>query len=227
MEQGQPDPTPDLPDQGDSGQGSQSSSSNVTLEELANRFTKLESMLKGLQSGNDKEVARVKQQLNVLGDTVNKQLERYEAYREKFDPTEARRQMALDQLIDQNFGGEVGDLSPEGKTLASPPPPASVEVDDDLLNLLGVNPNDPRLAAGIAEGKDPLTIAKELARSARQQPDQSNASGVVPVSGGTSTNKTAGLQAEYNTRVAKIRRGDVSGLEELKREFRAKGLQVW
>lgn len=105
----------------------------------------------------------------------------------------------------------------------SAPKATSNEITDEVLETLGLSPNDPRVSAIQREGADAsrlLKLAVEQKRAAKQAPPPS---AVMPAGGGVSSSVTTdSLMAEYQQSISRIRRGDAEPLFKAKLAIRKK-----
>jgi hypothetical protein len=193
------------------------------LKDLA----ELKKAMQTFQSGKD----RGTHQLNKQVQSIQAQLAEYEKYRANLSPEDAQRQMLLDQLLAREFGGASDTEEPEKPGLAGQLPSAGggAQIDPELLELLGLAPNDPELVQAMSQGSDPLTAAKTLAKARREKPTAppSPAENIPAASGGQVNANQAALQTEYDQKMSKLPPGDWAASAALAAEYRKKGLNVW
>lgn len=91
-----------------------------------------------------------------------------------------------------------------------------------LAEALGLELNDPDVLQVMLKG-DTEQQALKLSELAMRRKSEPNPAIVAQTSGGS---KSPGLMDEYRQRLAKVRRGDVNAITELKMEFRKKGLDI-
>jgi len=91
-----------------------------------------------------------------------------------------------------------------------------------LAEALGLELNDPDVLQVMLKG-DTEQQALKLSELAMRRKSEPNPAIVAQTSGGS---KSPGLMDEYRQRLAKVRRGDVNTITELKMEFRKKGLDI-
>lgn len=180
--------------------GSELSSAQV-IAALVDKVTRLEKQVRSQQSGKDRGVTRLEKQIDELSKALETAKARQASGEDEDEPaSQPRVQEQADNLVD---------------------------VDEELLGLLGVSPNDPQFVMALLKGEDPLAAAKAIASKKKNQPSGTGA-GVMPVTGGgTASTSQASLKAAYEQRLGQIRQGDINGLAALKSEFRKKGLEVW
>ncbi len=204
----------------------QSSSTTVTLETVLQKLVDLDKQVRGLQKVKDKGTNRLQKQVQAQAE----QLKKVAAYIERYgSPEEAARQIALDGLL-----GDAGDDDDEPEVPASDDKSkskqaASVDVDDELLTLLGIEPNDPELMRRIKDGMSQLDAAKAVANAKRSSQSSASAAALGPGGGGQAAEtKMAALRSQYDEETAKLGRpAPIHQLEEIKRKYRKQGLDVW
>lgn len=133
------------------------------------------------QSVKDKRIAK-------LQDDVDKALARYdELLKEGLTPQRARRELALDQLLESRQDNS-DSAAPTQQAVGSRPAQAALD-HTALLSSLGLDPNSPEVLAVAREGGDTATqiikFANLATQKAKAQP-QPNPAQQVPVGGGTS-----------------------------------------
>lgn len=174
-------PSPETSTQGTE-QGS--SSEESPIEALSQQVTELTGMMRALQSGKDKGVARVSKDVKDLSD----QLETYYQRREAGQSHEqALREEALDEIVAERRG-TPGDTSVPPKE--EPAAQTTVAVDDYLSAILkatGLTSNDPDVVE-ILRDSDPikrLNAIGALAETRKQaQTTPGSAAAVLPSGAG-------------------------------------------
>jgi hypothetical protein len=208
----------------------QSSSTNVSLETVLKRMGDLEAQLRGLQKVKDKGTNKLQKQVKSISEQVGK----VQQYIERYGSTEeAARQMALDGLLGEDDSED--DYEPDvpvakGKAKPKLQASADAEVDHDLLDLIGVDVNDPELVQRVQNGESYLDAAKSIGMSRKSpQQQQVSAAALGPGGAGSKVETTqAALRASYDAEVAKLPRpAPIIQLEEIKRKYRRQGLDVW
>lgn len=212
--------------------GQQHSSVNAETEELKRMLVELQGQVRALQGNKDRSVNQTKKDINQLQNEFAK----VQAYIEKYgDPVEAQRQFDLDEMIRQaKEFSEAPGSGGTGKGVAADKQ-AQEQADKELLELLGVDGKSPEYLKAIGEGLSPYEAAKAVAKA------KSNASGVrdgqaigLTGSGGGSTGVTGTqeqiLQSQYEAELKanpQMYQGNPWNIEQLKRAYRAKGLNIW
>lgn len=183
----------------------------VALKEIEG----LKATVRTLQSGHDRGVAKVQKQV----DGLQEQIARYEEYRARgLAPAAAVREMELDALLESRRQAPVAGGQERGNGIPAPAPDGQTE---QLITLLGLQPNDPDVTRLLREGKANADNLASLAlsRKVQSQPAaQPNPAQQMPVGTGAST--AGELEASYRKEVATIRRGDVQGMMSLKLKYR-------
>lgn len=177
---------------------SASPAGSVELEALQQKVETLTAMLQGLQSDKDKAVAKTNQRLNEFDGRLNT----YESYRESgMKPAEARRQMAIDDLLAQAQAGTSNTDVVQGTPAGNPEQPAPDATLQQVVKGLGLDLNNPAVGKALAE-KDLrrqlaiLTEAAEKHQTTQAQPP--NPGAVLPAGGGVgvSSDALADVEAE-------------------------------
>lgn len=169
-------PTPDASPAG----GQPTSAIDVKAIAEALRPIIQEEVARSGQSVKDKRIAR-------LQDDVDKALARYdELLREGLTPARAKRELALDQLLEGRLDNSDG-VAPTQQAVGSRPAQATPD-HTALLSSLGLDPNSPEVLAVAREGGDYASQVGRFAALAAQRKAQPapNPAQQVPVGGGTS-----------------------------------------
>jgi len=209
------------PSQEQLSQQGQQQSSPVDAATLQAKISQLESEINSLRSGKDKAVAKTNKRLS----DFETQLARYETLRAKLDPEDAMFRMKAEALFGE--GGEEekpADAGDAGKK--------SLGVDAETLAVLGIEPSDPGVTELLLQGKTSLQDFIDYAKLLRQKRtgQSPKPSTVFSVGSGmvtTSEEEKASLSRAYSEELKLIRPGDVWKFTELKKKYRAKGLEVW
>ena len=118
-----------------------------------------------------------------------------------------------------------------GLTPTSPTPQvgdqraAAVEPKSDIAKELGLDENDPEVAAVLREGADPLKLAKvAIAKANKPTPSPTGAPGMVTPPAAPVDDQAA-LMTAYQKEVAGLR-GNVLAVSQLQAKYRQKGLRI-
>ena len=102
---------------------------------------------------------------------------------------------------------------------------AAVESKSDIAKELGLDENDPEVAAILREGADPLKLAKvAIGRANKPTPSPTGAPGMVTPTA-PPVDDQAALAAAYQKEVAGLR-GNVFAVSQVQAKYRQKGLKI-
>lgn len=204
------------------------------LEELKQLVTDLSGQVKALQGNKDRGVHKTQKQVDALTNQIA-QLTEAQTYLEKFgDPTEAARQQLLDRMIregqDLSGSGGLGADEAGEANLNS----AQAEADKELFELLGVDAAGEDYLKAVDSGLKPLEAAKLVAKAnqAAQNVDPNQALGITGGIGSTpaGSNQAQILNQQYEAELEE-RKAEIQGnpweVEQIKRKYREKGLEIW
>jgi len=213
--------TPDEGNQTVSGGGSATPSPSQTADQplsgnlaaMEARLKATEGELKALKSGKDAAVNRVE----TAGKTLLEYARVLGVDEEKIK--EAQRTMALDELVAQKYGAQPNQATGSG-TVQTP----VVEV-TKIAAQYGLDANDASFIASLANETDADKVELAVARRAKEkqnQPSPTDAQRTAPA-GGSGTQESTDLKAEYQKKVTKLR-GNIKAVSDLQAEYRKKGL---
>jgi len=196
------------------GQPNSLNADSSDLEKVLNRLERLEQKLddpKRIQSEKDKVFSALEK------DKRFKLLEGYKEIRklqeEGYTDREIEQELRIREMEDSKVAQNSTGSAVQDDKLKT----AKV-----LAEALGLELNDPDVLQVMLKGdtEQPALKLSELAMRRKSEP---NPAIVAQTSGGS---KSPGLMDEYRQRLAKVRRGDVNTITELKMEFRKKGLDI-
>lgn len=207
--------------------------SKVNLEQLQSSVERLTGLVRSLQSEKDKGVSQVKKDVSEIQDA----LARYDKLRVKgMDAEEAIAEIVNGATIQD----QLKTLTETVNRLAAgsgtgTPLPGSSDV-TQVFAKVGLDPNDPDvlIAASELKGKSPEAIelaAYRLRDRKATQPEPTPAQAAALRNGPpTPPNKGAEIEAGYLADVAKVPRGNIDALNQVKRKWREEarkaGLQL-
>jgi len=201
--QGQPEGTGGAPSQPvQSGQTPADSGGGFDQEAVLKRLNELDGLVRSLQSGKDKGVKRLTDEV----DSLKEQLERYEKLRSKgLDPEDAQYRMEMEQLLAERRRTKESTSVPAQGVVGATPKPASVD-HTALLTSLGLDPNSADVLNVIRTTDDYTAQVANFAALAAQKKSKPapapNPAQQVPVGGGSSvTVTTDSLFKEYREQV--------------------------
>jgi hypothetical protein len=189
--------------------GSADADLQSTLKALNERLSQLEGQQRALQSGKDRGIAGLQDEVHKMQTNFAEILEYGKRYS---DPTEAERNYRIDQFLKTVVAGQAqatGEAPPSGTAYQQA---GNANVDPGVLANYGVDPQSPEYLAQIKAGKSSFEASLAvLAGKAGTGPQEGVASGA---SGGAGTGSTAGgsgnernqamLLAQYREEVDKV-----------------------
>lgn len=225
---------PDVPSGSSSESSSQQIGPDVGKEVLA-RLDAIEASVSD-QALDDRVDARVKsdkdRRFNRVTDEIHDLRAIVEAAGGDFSKVEG--DITINELQHRLSVLESGSgVAPGGGGLSEEWTTAQVETDIILMSA-GWAPDDPRYkdflnkyAGKVSPEKWPAMVETFVDKIGKQD---SSSSAAVTIEGSglpPSSDSTASLEKQYKERLAEIRQGDVRAINNLKVEYRKKGLAVW
>jgi hypothetical protein len=218
--------------------GQQHSSVNAVeqqLSELAKLVGDLSGQVKALQGGKDRGVHNTQKQVDALQNQIKELTEAQEYLAKYEDPAEAARQQMLDRMIRQGSVDSQTGSQGADKTGSANLEQTQSDADKELFELLGVDAAGEDYIKAVSSGLSPLEAAKTVAKANQvaQQQDPNAALGIGGGGGGatgiTGSQKQI-LQSQFEAEMEEKKdelQGNPWFIEEVKRKYREKGLDVW
>jgi hypothetical protein len=182
-----------------------------TLDAINSRLSNLEGQQRALQSGKDRGIAGLQNEVQNIKTNFGEILEYGKRYS---DPAEAERNWQIDQFLtkaNENANGLQGNQSGEGSANQQP---NTANVNPDVLQQYGIDPQSPEYLAQIKSGKSSFEASLAVLASKQATGEQgeglaSGASGGTGQSASLSGNKAqqAALKAQYDEEVQKTADG--------------------
>lgn len=205
------------------------------LSELTDLVKDLSGQVKALQGNKDRGVHNAQNQVDALQAQIEELTEAQEYLKKYDDPAEAARQQMLDRMIRQ--GGSTKETGSQGGQDAGQADlqNAQADADKELAELLGVDMAGPEYAKAIDQGLSSLEATKAVAK-ANQTGQQIGDGEALGIGGGNSGatgitgNQAQILQTQFDAEIEEQKnalQGNPWMVEELKRKYREKGLEVW
>jgi len=188
--------------QGQEGASTSNDADAALIEKLLNHPKLKEELQKGFQSTKDKRIGKLEGEITKIQETLAG-VDRYEAYRQKgLSPEDAKRQMQIDDLLNKpapepERPGNAMDWATFQNQLRESGVP------DELL---GANP-------------------QEFAQKLTNKLKPASPAAIVQPAGGSPGEPD--LRKAYEADLAKLPRGNVQKIVELKAAYRKKGLPVY
>lgn len=175
--------------------GSADADLRSTLDAINARLANLEGQQRALQSGKDKGIAGLQDEVNKIQTNFAEILEYGKRYS---DPTEAERNYRIDQFLQTVTQTQaVPRANEEQRGMASPKDP-SAEVNAGLLQAYGIDPQGPEYVAQIKAGKSAFEAS--LAVLANRKLVGNHGEGIASgVSGGAGSASPASGQERNQT----------------------------
>jgi hypothetical protein len=155
------------------------------LEPVLKRLEGLEGMVRSLQSGKDKGIAKQADEIKGLKDQVSRVLELVKEGKSQEAAIQiAEREARIDELLAERYGPNQPASAPPVAQAATQP--VANELTQVLLTQLGLDPNSADVVAVLRETADPLTQVTrftQLAQKAKQAPPANPAAVQVTGSG--------------------------------------------
>ena len=201
--QGQQDNPSSAVVQGQEGASTSNDGLEALIEKLLNHPKLKEELQKGFQSTKDKRIGKLEGEITKIQETLAG-VDRYEAYRQKgLSPEDAKRQMQIDDLL-------------ANKPAPEPERPGNAMDWATIRNQLRESGLPDELL-----GENPQEFAQKLNNKLKP----ASPAAIVQPAGGSPGEPD--LRKAYESELAKIPRGNVQKIVELKEAYRKKGLSVY
>ena len=149
----------------------------ATLDKALAKLEAQDGEIRALKSGKDKAVDRLTKDVGPMKETLEKLAKYLGVDEEKIKV--AQREMIIDELYAEKFGGRQPEQPANGMA-ASQGKAADASL---IVKELGLDENDPEVAAVLREGADPLKLAKvaiNMAKKPTPSPSGAPALGSAP-----------------------------------------------
>lgn len=196
------------------------------LEALSQQVTELTGTVRALQSEKDKGVARISREVKDLAEQLESYYERREA---GLSHEQALREEVLDEIVAERTGTPSDATVPPVEGAAPQLAVADEGYLSTILNLAGLNSNDPDVIELLRKERDPIkrmNAIGELAESRKQaQTTPPNPAAVMSAGGGQAVESedlesiTKELQAEFLKPAGPEQRKRIQELQKKQKEL--------
>jgi hypothetical protein len=201
------------------------------ISALEAQIASLSKQVDSLRSNKDKAVVQTNRRLSEF-EQKQEELTKLQAALDKYgSPEEAAWRLAMESLLQGEQSLDQEQVVPSQQDVANPEDKAG-KSEDNLVALLGVDPEDAEYNKYLSAGNSPNDAAIKVAENRRKrqlQEDPNAASGVAGSGQGGALEgaSESALKQDYQERLSKLQQGDWKGISMLKSEFRKKGLDIW
>ena len=191
----------------------------ATLDKALAKLEAQDGEIRALKSGKDKAVDRLTKDVGPMKETLEKLAKYLGVDEEKI--RSAQREMIIDELYAEKFGGRQPEQPANGMAASQ----GKAADANGIAKELGLDENDPEVAAVLREGADPLKLAKvAIAKANKPTPSPTGAPGMVTPPAAPVDDQAA-LMTAYQKEVAGLR-GNVLAVSQLQAKYRQKGLRI-